>query len=67
MEGERLERRANVVVRATLAILNALAKIKCVWKSKCCESECRMNQKNNNNIIEEEDENPTEYRHITDL
>ncbi len=67
MDNNRIERRASVFVRGTVAILNALAKIRCIWKSKCCESECRMNQKNNDNNIEEEDEDKTKYEYNTDL
>ena len=67
MENNRIERRASIVVRGTIAILNALAKIRCIFKSKCCESECRMNQKNNDNNIEEEDEDTTKYEYNTEL
>ena len=56
----------NVIVKAVIAIINALARLRVNCRGKCCESECRMNQNNNNIIVEEEDEDE-KYRTITDL
>ena len=52
MNANRTER----AVKLLIIIFNALAKLRMVCSSRCCESECRMNEKNNN-IILEEDEN----------
>ena len=47
--------RAERAIKLLTIILNALAKLRMVCSSRCCESECRMNEKNNNNILEDED------------
>ena len=52
MNANRTER----AIRLLTIILNAVAKLRMVCSSRCCESECRMNEKNNS-IILEEDEN----------
>ena len=50
------ESRTVRAIRLLTIIFNALAKLRLVCNSSCCQSECRMNEKNNN-IILEEDEN----------
>ena len=49
------ENRARQIGNLINLILNALGKLRMVCSSRCCESECRMNEKNNNNILEDED------------
>lgn len=49
------DNRANQVSRILTAILNALSKLRVVFRSRCCDSECRMNEKNISHYIENED------------
>ena len=47
--------RANQISRIITAVLNALSKLRMVCRSRCCDSECRMNEKNISHYIENED------------